>query len=261
MSLPTLFVSHGSPMIAVGQTPAARFLAGLAAMLPRPRAMLMVSAHWETASPMLNAVEHHETIHDFMGFPRALYQLRYPAPGEPALARDIAACLQEAGFDAGLDGERGLDHGAWVPLLLGWPAADVPTLQLSVQTRLGPRHALAVGRALAPLREQGVLIIGSGSFTHDLRRFRGQPLDAAESPDVTAFSRWMDAAIRRHDTAALLDYRAAAPHAVDEHPTEEHLLPLFTALGAGGEDAARQLHGSTEYGILRMDAYGFGLPA
>ncbi|MDE2334004.1 MAG: dioxygenase [Rhodospirillales bacterium] len=261
MTLPALFVSHGSPMIALQQTPASRFLAGLAAELPRPRAILVVSAHWETATPMLNAVERNETIHDFFGFPRPLYDLRYPAPGDAALAGDIAARLGKAGFAAGTDPSRGLDHGAWIPLLLAWPDASIPTLQLSVQSRLGPRHAFAIGQALAPLREEGVLMLGSGSFTHDLRRFRGQAIDAPESDDVTAFSDWMDAAIGHGDTEALLAYRSRAPHAADEHPTEEHLLPLFTALGAGGAGAVRRLHRSTEYSILRMDAYAFGLPA
>ncbi|WP_287982068.1 class III extradiol ring-cleavage dioxygenase [Acidiphilium sp.] len=258
---PSLFVSHGSPMLALTETPARMFLAGLSATLPRPRAILVVSAHWETAEPMVNAVARNETIHDFFGFPRALYELSYPAPGDAALAQRIAGLLGEAGFPTGLDPARGLDHGAWVPLLLAWPAADIPVLQLSVQTRLGPRHAFDIGRALAPLRRDDLLIIGSGSFTHDLRRFRGQPVDAPEAEDVTAFSAWMDAAIAGNDIAALLDYRARAPHARDEHPTEEHLLPLFTAIGVGEGSAARRLHNSTEHAILRMDAYGFGLPA
>ncbi|WP_298281206.1 class III extradiol ring-cleavage dioxygenase [Acidocella sp.] len=261
MTLPSLFISHGSPMIALTPTPAHEFLAGLAAALPVPRAILVVSAHWETASPALNAVAQNPTIHDFFGFPRALYQLRYPAPGDAALASAIAQRLTAAGFPAGLDTARGLDHGAWVPLLLAWPKADIPVLQLSVQSHLGPAHAHEIGRALAPLRDEGVLIIGSGSFTHDLRRFRGQPVDAPESPDVTEFCAWMHDALTRADSSALLDYRRLAPFAADEHPTEEHLLPLFTALAAGGGAGARRLHASTEHAILRMDAYGFGFPA
>ena len=257
---PSLFISHGSPMLALTQTPARKFLAGLSASLPRPRAILAVSAHWETAAPMVNAVSRNETIHDFFGFPRALYDLSYPAPGDGALAQQIADILGKAGFATGIDQTRGLDHGAWVPLLLAWPAADIPVLQLSVQSHLGPRHAFEIGRCLAPLREEGVLILGSGSFTHDLRRFRGQPVDAPESPDVTQFSAWMDEALAHNDIDALLDYRARAPHARDEHPSEEHLLPLFTAMGASGGSAARRMHTSTEHAILRMDAYGFALP-
>ncbi len=261
MMQPAIFVSHGSPMLALTATPARSFLTGLAAGLPRPRAILVISAHWETTTPMVNAVARNKTIHDFFGFPQVLYELRYPAPGDARLAQQIADLLGTAGLTTGLEPARGLDHGAWVPLLLSFPAADIPVLQLSVQTREGPRHALALGRALAPLRKEGVLIIGSGSFTHDLRRFRGQPLDEPESPDVTQFSAWMDAAIVRADIDALLDYRERAPFARVEHPTEEHILPLFAVVGAGDGDRARRLHNSTEYGILRMDAYGFGLAA
>lgn len=258
-TFPSLFVSHGSPMLALSHTPARDFLAGLATTLPRPRAVLVISAHWETDTPMVNAVARNETIHDFFGFPRALYELTYPAPGDAALAARIASLLADAGFPTGTDTARGLDHGAWVPLLLAYPDADIPVLELSVQTHLGAAHHLAIGRALAPLRAEGVLIIGSGSFTHDLGRFRGQAVDAPETEDVTAFSAWMDQAIVAGDVAALADYRARAPHAREEHPTEEHILPLFAAIGAAGETvAARRLHHSTEHGILRMDAYGFG---
>jgi 4,5-DOPA dioxygenase extradiol len=258
--LPTLYISHGSPMTAITDTPARHFLAGLGAALPRPRAILVASAHWETAAPMLNAVAHNATIHDFYGFPPALFAISYEAPGAPEIAEEIAGRLRKAGFATGLDPERGLDHGAWVPLCLAYPEAGIPVLQLSVQTELGPRHHLALGRALMGLREQGILILGSGSFTHDLRRFRrGRPgIDAPETPDVTAFSAWMDAHIRAYDLAALVDYRRLAPYAADEHPTEEHLLPLYVALGAAGKAAeATRLHSSVEYGFLRMDAYAF----
>ncbi|HQT65265.1 MAG: dioxygenase [Acidocella sp. 20-57-95] len=257
---PVLFLSHGSPMTALMDTPARHFLAGLgAALAERPKAILVVSAHWESAAPMLNAVAENTTIHDFYGFPRALYQLHYNAPGAPGLARNIAEILQKAGFQAGVDEARGLDHGAWVPLLLAYPEAEIPVLQLSVQTHLGTAHHVRLGEALAPLRAQGVLILGSGSFTHDLRRFRGsEAIDAPETPDVTAFSDWMDEKIKAHDVPALVNYRSLAPHAVDEHPTEEHLLPLYVALGAAGPGAqTTRLHQSVEFGFLRMDSYAF----
>lgn len=257
---PTFFLSHGSPMTALMDSPARDFLASLGAALPeRPQAILVISAHWETATPMLNAVARNTTIHDFYGFPKPLFDLQYNAPGAPALAGRIAAMLQAAGFAAGLDTARGLDHGAWVPLLLAYPRADIPVLQLSVQTHLGPAHHYALGQALAPLRGQGVLILGSGSFTHDLRRFRGgTPFNQPETPDVTVFSDWMDTHLAAHDIAALVNYRALAPHAADEHPTEEHLLPLYAALGAAGPDAATiRLHQSVEFGFLRMDSYAF----
>ncbi len=247
-------------MTALMDSPARHFLAGLAAVLPeKPAAILVVSAHWEAARPTLNAVAHNETIHDFYGFPKSLFEMRYEPPGAPALATRIAGMLAKAGFDPAIDSARGLDHGAWVPLSLAYPQADIPVLQLSVQSGLGPAHHYALGQALAPLRAETILILGSGSFTHDLRRFRsGIPLDTPETPDVTEFSDWMDAHLAAHDTQALLNYRTLAPHAADEHPTEEHLLPLYTALGAAGVAATTtRLHHSVEFGFLRMDSYAF----
>jgi 4,5-DOPA dioxygenase extradiol len=251
--LPVLFLSHGSPMTAITDTPARRFLQGLGALLPRPEAILIASAHWEAEAPRVNAPEWNETIHDFYGFPAPLYELNYPAPPAPALAARAAA-LSGAVVDTG----RGLDHGAWVPLLLGWPDADIPVAQVSIQTQLGTKHHLELGKALAPLRDDGVLIIGSGSFTHDLRRFRrGAELDAPETPDITAFSDWMDEKILAGDLAALADYRRLAPFATEEHPTEEHLLPLHVALGAATGSNVERMHSSVEFGFLRMDAYRF----
>jgi 4,5-DOPA dioxygenase extradiol len=256
---PSLFISHGSPMLALTPVPARDFLAGLGQRLGRPLAIVVASAHWETGRPTVNAVNRNDTIHDFSGFPRALYDLAYNAPGDPALAERVSDLLCAAGLAADVDRARGLDHGAWVPLLLAYPAADIPVLQVSVQSHLGPAHHLQVGTALAPLREEGVLVVGSGSFTHDLLRFRGQAVDAPEAPDVAAFADWMDAALREGRRCDLLTYRTRAPHAVQEHPTEEHLLPLFVAMGAAGDGArAERLHSSAEYGVLRMDAYAFG---
>lgn len=256
---PVLFLSHGSPMTAIEDTPARRFLAGLGATLPRPKAILVASAHWEAAGPTLSAPAHNATIHDFYGFPPPLYELHYNAPPAPALAARAVDLARGAGLTAALDTERGLDHGAWVPLLLGWPEAEIPVAQLSIQTRLGAAHHLALGAALAPLRDEGVLIIGSGSFTHDLRRFRrGAAFDAAETQDVTLFSAWMNEKIRGGDFAALADYRRLAPYAAEEHPTEEHILPLHVALGAAGAGAkVERLHSSVEFGFMRMDAYAF----
>jgi 4,5-DOPA dioxygenase extradiol len=257
--LPSLFLSHGSPMLPLTEAPARHFLEGLAARLEQPRAILVASAHWETARPAVNAVAVNETIHDFRGFPRPLYALRYPAPGSPELAARVAALLGAAGLPADVDPARGLDHGAWVPLLLMYPEAEIPVLQLSLQPDLGPAHHLRLGQALAPLREEGVLVIGSGSFTHDLSEFRGRALEDPAPGWVTEFADWMDLAIIEGRTADLLDYRARAPFAVKNHPTDEHLLPLFVALGAGGDAPRPQhLHASATHGVLRMDAYGFG---
>ena len=254
--LPSLFISHGSPMLAITPAPAHDFLTGLGSVFPRPKAILVASAHWETARPAVNAVARNDTIHDFGGFPRPLYALSYPAPGDPALAERVSDLLCAAGLASEIDHARGLDHGAWIPLLLAYPGADIPVVQVSVQSHLGPAHHLQLGQALAPLRAEGVLVLGSGSFTNDLRRFRGQPIDAPEAPDVTEFSAWMDSALTEGRTCDLLTYRNKAPHAAEEHPTEEHLLPLFVALGAGGGNAKR-IHQSANYGVLRMDAYSF----
>ncbi|MBU6499578.1 MAG: dioxygenase [Rhodospirillales bacterium] len=254
--LPSLFVSHGSPMLPLVEAPARDFLRGLAATMERPKAILVASAHWETERPAVNAVTTNATIHDFYGFPRALYELSYPAPGDPALAEQVSDLLCAAGLASEVDHSRGLDHGAWVPLLMAYPDHDIPVLQVSVQSHLGPAHHLQLGQALAPLRAEGVLIIGSGSWTHDLRRFRGAAMDAPETPDVTAFADWMDTALAEGRRCDLLTYRNKAPYAADQHPTEEHLLPLFVAMGAGGPTPTR-VHKSASYGFLRMDAYAF----
>ena len=253
-----LFLSHGAPTLPLEDVAARHFLAGLPAHISRPRAIVVVSAHWETREPAVNAVERNATIHDFSGFPDELYRLQYPAPGDRALAARVVDLLGEGGLAARIDPARGLDHGAWVPLMLAWPDADIPVVQLSVQSHLGPGHHLEIGRAIAPLAEEGVLIIASGSYTHDLSSWRGQA--GMPEPDwVTDFAEWFDRALVEGRTCDLLAYRRLAPHAERNHPTEEHLLPLFVALGAAGPNAtAERLHSSTTYGVLRMDAYAFG---
>lgn len=256
--LPSLFISHGSPMLALTDAPARDFLRGFGATLPRPKAILVASAHWETRHPMVNAVARNDTIYDFGGFPRALYELTYNPPGDPALAEHVSDLLAAAGLQSAVDHARGLDHGAWVPLFLAYPDQDIPVLQVSVQSHLGPAHHYELGRALAPLREEGILVIGSGSWTHNLRRLSRGDMFAPEAPDVAAFSDWMDQAIAEGRRCDLLTYRTKAPYAVEHHPTEEHLLPLFVAMGAAGEAAKpERVHKSVTYGALRMDAYAF----
>jgi 4,5-DOPA dioxygenase extradiol len=258
MSMPSLFLSHGSPTLPLTDTPARSFLSEFSGTLARPKAILVVSAHWETSVPTVSAVDRNDTIHDFRGFPQALYELRYPAPGSPAVAARTAELLRASGMDCRIDQSRGLDHGAWVPLLLMYPHADIPVLQLSLQPHLGTGHHLLMGRALAPLRQEGVLLIGSGSLTHDLSEFRGHgPNDPA--PDwVNAFADWFHSALTTERTDDLLDYRRQAPFATKNHPSEEHLLPLYVALGAAGENArAERLHASATYSVLRMDVYAF----
>jgi 4,5-DOPA dioxygenase extradiol len=259
MANPSLFLSHGAPTLPLTDAAAAAFLGKLGSRLERPSAVLVISAHWETAQPTVNAVSRNETIHDFYGFPRPLYELRYPAPGAPDRAAQIANLLRAAGFACETDERRGLDHGAWVPLLLMYPDADIPVLELSVQPQLGPAHHLLLGRALAPLRHDGVLIIGSGSFTHDLSEFRGQGINDPALAWVDDFAAWFSSRLTAGRIDELLDYRRQAPYARKNHPTEEHLLPLYVALGAGGEDAhCEPLHVSVMHAILRMDVYAFG---
>jgi 4,5-DOPA dioxygenase extradiol len=220
--------------------------------------VLVASAHWETEQPAVNAVDRNQTIHDFRGFPKALYEMHYPAPGSPPLAARVCELLREAGIDCGVDRARGLDHGAWVPLLLLYPKADIPVLQLSIQPHRGPAWHLRLGKALAALRDEGVLIIGSGSFTHDLSEFRGQGVNDPAPDWVNSFADWFHAALTERRFGDLLNYRELAPHAAKNHPTEEHLLPLYVALGAAGEDAhAKRLHASATYSVLRMDVYAF----
>jgi 4,5-DOPA dioxygenase extradiol len=255
---PALFLSHGSPMLALTDSPARDFLRGLGRELGEPSAILVASAHWETETPALNAAARNTTIHDFYGFPPALFAMRYEPPGAPAVAEKAAALLAKAGLPSTIDPERGLDHGAWVPLVLMYPRANIPVLQVSIQSHLGPTHHLRLGRVLAPLREENVLVIGSGSFTHNLSRLRRDAIDGPQPADVVAFADWFDAAITEQRTDDLLNYRTRAPYAVQQHPTDEHLLPLYVALGAGAEKpAGERLHSSAMYSSLRMDAYAF----
>ncbi len=257
--LPTLFLSHGAPGLAIEKSPARDFLQGLAGTFSKPSAILVISAHWETPEPAVNAVETNTTIHDFGGFPEVLYTLRYPAPGSPALAGKTAGLLRQAGFPATINTRRGLDHGAWVPLIVAYPAADIPVVQLSVQPGLGPAHHLAIGSALRALRKEGVLIVGSGGFTHNLYEYFHGPAGGESEPEwVTAFAGWFGQALTEARIGDLLRYRRLAPHAGRNHPTEEHLLPLFTALGAAGERArVQQLHRSSAGAVLRLDAFAF----
>lgn len=256
--LPSLFVSHGAPTLALQDIPARHFLETLGRSLPRPRAIVAVTAHWETDRPAAGADPHPRTIHDFGRFDDRLFDIQYPAPGQPELAEGLTVMLHEAGLASGIDPRRGLDHGVWVPLLLMYPDADIPVVPVSVQPGLGPAHHLRVGRALAALAGEDVLVIGSGSFTHDLSRFRGRALESATPADVEAFAGWFDSALTQGRVTDLLEYRSRAPHAAENHPTEEHLLPLYVALGAAGAGAmAERLHSSATYGVLRMDAYAF----
>lgn len=260
--LPTLFLSHGSPDLAIADTEANAFMRSLAADLPRPKAIVVASAHFESDRVLVSGDERPGTIHDFGGFDPRLYEMRYGAPGEPRLAGEIADALRAAGFDAAVRRDRGFDHGTWVPLTLIYPDADIPVVQVSIDPDKGTDHHLALGAALASLRGEGILVIGSGSFTHNLReafaRLRVGDRHAATPEWVSAFAAWMTERIVAGDHAALAAYRTQAPFAVENHPTDEHLMPLYVALGAAGPGAkARRLHGSRDFGVLSMEAFAF----
>jgi 4,5-DOPA dioxygenase extradiol len=254
--LPSVFISHGSPMHALEPGPAGEAWKALGERLPKPRAILISSAHWETSLPMLTGAERPQTIHDFHNFPEPLYRLRYPVPGAPGVAQRAQRLLKEAGIGASIDGTRGLDHGAWAPLLYAYPQADVPVVQISVQPALGPRHHLNLGRALRPLTDEGVLIVGSGHMTHNLRdwaRGRGTP-----EPYAREFAEWVKAKLESSDVDALVEYRTRSPHGARAHPTDEHFLPLFFALGAAPERGRpERIYDAIDAGVLAMDAYVF----
>jgi 4,5-DOPA dioxygenase extradiol len=255
--LPSLFLSHGAPTLPIDPSLPSGAFAELSGELPRPRAILILSAHWGTLAPVASTASAPETIHDFYGFPAPLYQLHYPAPGAPELAERAAALLNAAGI-ATATKTHGLDHGAWVPLLLMYPEADIPVAQLSIQPRANPAHHFQMGRALRSLRDEGVLIIGSGQITHNLREadFGAPPGDA--DPAVAEFTDWFEQKLAARDIDALLDYRRQAPHAVRMHPTDEHLLPVFAALGAADDDyrVGIQALGTYQH-VLAMTNYVF----
>ena len=257
--MPALFVSHGSPtLILETDAPAHVFLSQLAAQLPRPRAVLVISAHWETAIPTVSAAAAPETIHDFYGFPAELYRRRYPAPGAPETAARVVELLEKAGSPVAAHPSRGLDHGAWAPLSLIWPAADVPALQLSVQPQADAAAHLALGRALRPLLDEGVLVLGSGSATHNLRALDWRGGDGPPADWSTGFADWLTDRVTAGDAAAAADWLKQAPYARMAHPTDDHFMPLPVAWGAAGEGARGSLlHDSYMMGSLGMQAYRF----
>lgn len=258
---PVLFVPHGAPTMALEPGEAGAALSAFATGIPRPQAILVISAHWNTAIPTFSAACKPETIHDFYGFPQALYAIRYPVCGAVKWAMEGRALLEEAGFEVGVDPKRGLDHGAWVPLRLMYPDASVPVAAISLQTRLGPEHHYRLGQALAPLRDAGVLILASGNLTHNLGHFGLRHGMGVSLDYVQDFQTWWRERVEARDVEALLDYRRQAPGAQEAHPTEEHLLPFFVALGAAGEKFESEVvHAGIDHEILVMDTYAFWPP-
>ena len=256
--LPSLFVSHGSPTFALDPGRAGPMLTQLGQRLHTPAAVLVLSPHWITRDVRVTSGARPQTIHDFGGFPEPLYRIEYPAPGSPELAMRVLELLNAAGWQATADEQRGLDHGAWVPLLHLFPQADIPVLQVSMPHTLDAASALRLGRTLAPLAEEGVLIVGSGSITHNLYEVRWDNSDPGTTY-AQEFVDWARQAVGTHDEAALVNYLRSAPHAQRAHPTPDHYLPLPFAFGAAKPDAPVQvIDGGMTFGVLAMDTYVLG---
>ena len=253
--LPSLFISHGSPMLALQPGASGPALERLAGALPRPKAIVVMSAHWESHELLVSGSPAPETWHDFGGFPRELFAVQYPAPGNPALARQIVELLAADDLQAHLDNQRPFDHGTWVPLSLMYPAADIPVVQVSLPSHMGPALQTRIGQALASLRTEGVLLIGSGSITHNLGELDWRAGPESIEPWAREFRDWVVDKLSTQDEAALHDYRQQAPYAVRSHPSDEHLLPLYFARGAGGQFSVA--HQGFTLGALGMDIYRF----
>ena len=256
---PVFFISHGAPTFAIEPGLLGPALGKLGQQLSQAKAVLVVSPHWQTRDVQVMTTANPETEHDFGGFPAALYKLRYPASGQPDIAKEAARLLTEAGFSTTFDDQRGLDHGAWVPLMHLLPDANVPVFQVSMPHTLTTAQALKLGQALAPLRAQGVVILASGSMTHNLYEF--SPYATRAEPYAQEFAAWVRAAVQTNATDALVAYRALAPHAQRAHPSEEHFLPLLVAHGARGDDDVHVIDESIEHGVLSMESYVWGMPA
>ena len=259
-SMPSLFVSHGAPDLPLSDCPARKFLLHLGKQLPQPKAILTISPHWMTSVSTLSTAPQMRAIYDFDGFSQALYQLRYDAPGlSTAFHQKVIAKLKAAKLPTAIDPGRGLDHGAWVPLSLMYPDAQVPVTQLSLPAHWSPGQLLALGEALAPLRAEGILILASGSATHNLWQFGDRALNSPAPDWVKAFEQWLVDAVEQGDIERLLQF-SQAPYAKENHPTPEHLLPLFIAIGAGNSNPGKMMHRSYTYGIFSMATFGFAIP-
>lgn len=254
-----LFVPHGAPTFALHPGAAGAAMSNVVQKLPTPRAIVVVSPHWDTRIPTVSVATQLETIYDFYGFPDALYQLQYPATGCPEVAKEVAAALTAAGFDVAADSQHGLDHGAWQPLRQMFPDADVPIVPLSMQTHAGPAHAFRIGQALSALTEKNIWVVASGNITHNLRDWQVAAATGGQTPAyVPRFAEWVHTQLNAHDLDTLLNYRQHSADGRQAHPSEDHLMPLFVALGAAGEGAKPQAfyRGVNDY-VISMDGYAF----
>jgi 4,5-DOPA dioxygenase extradiol len=262
-AIPSLFISHGGPNIVIDESAARTYLETLGERLPRPKAIVVMSAHFETQGVAVVADPKPGMIYDFGGFAPELYKMVYPAPGEPALAEKVYGMLDDAGLAPTKLDERGYDHGTWTPLKLAFPGADIPVVQVSVDPSRDAAWHYAVGKALSPLREEGVLLIGSGHITHNLRALfpvmrGGKAPDPALVDQVNGFTGWFADRLAADDREAILDWKARAPYPAENHPTDEHLMPIFFAYGAAGDNPrVERAHASKQLGFFAYDSYLF----
>jgi 4,5-DOPA dioxygenase extradiol len=262
-TFPTLFISHGGPDIVITDTAARHALEGLSDRIGRPKAIVLVSAHFETQGVTVVTDPKPEMIYDFRGFPAELYEMVYPAPGSPELAGRVIALLDAAGLAPTVIGRRGYDHGAWTPLMLAFPGADIPVVQVSIDPDRDAAWHHRLGEALAPLRDDGILLVGSGHITHNLKALFGV-IRGGAAPDpelarrIDAFVEWFAERLEAGDREAVLDWKSRAPFPADNHPTDEHLMPIFFALGAAGPASrGERIHHSTSHGMFVSDFYAF----
>jgi 4,5-DOPA dioxygenase extradiol len=253
-----LFISHGSPMMAVENSKTSRFLQQLGQQRPTPKAIVVFSAHLDVADDVvITAGAQPETVHDFYRFPDELYQIHYPAPGEPVLAQQIANTFTNAGIKVNLDPTHGWDHGVWIPLRLMYPQANIPIVQISINSRVGAEKNYQYGQLLAALKHDNILILGSGGISHNLGEIFRQPKTPNGVDMMNQFTKWVEEKLANNDTQSLLNYLQLAPFAKFNHPTQEHFLPLIAVLGASEASVAKKIHQDVEYELLALDAYSF----
>jgi 4,5-DOPA dioxygenase extradiol len=259
---PALFVAHGSPMLGLDAGEYGETLRRFAEEIPRPETIVIVSAHWEAPGPIrVNAAARPPLIYDFGGFPRALYELQYPAPGAPALAADAVRLLAEAGLPAAPEPRRGWDHGVWIPLRLLYPKPDVPVVEASLPVPRDPATVLRMGKALAPLRSRNVLLVGSGGIVHNLGLARLDRPDARVDEWAQRFDDWVRQRVAARDEGGIARYREAAPHAELAVPASEHFDPLLFVIGASEEgEEVRVVSSGFQYSNLSLTSLAFVAP-
>ncbi|KAI0559057.1 dioxygenase [Gracilaria domingensis] len=261
-TFPPLFLSHGAPTMALSDAPVKHFLVKLGARLAKPRAAVVISAHFETTNAAVVTDPAPRTTYDFGNFDDRLFKIKYPAPGNPELGDEVFELLRAADISVKKVAKKGYDHGVWVPLSLMWPDADVPIVQVSIDPDQGTDYHYRLGKALRSLPKKDIAVIGTGNISHNLPVLfssgQNEQRDAEFKRRVQSFLQWFDAQMKVCNVDNLLHYRDKAPFAKDNHPTDDHLMPLYVAMGAaGGEFKGRKIHESFDFGILAMDAWEF----